>query len=59
MQVQPYLKALAGAVVTGLGALSVAYADNVVSTQEWIGVVTATVVAFAAVWAVPNTNAAP
>lgn len=49
-----YLKALTGAVVTGLGTLQVAYADNLVTTQEWIGVAIATLVAFAAVWAVPN-----
>lgn len=50
----PYLKAVAAAVVTGLGTLQVAYTDNVVTDQEWVGVVIATVVALGAVWAVPN-----
>lgn len=48
------LKAVTGAIVTGLGALQVAYSDNVLTTQEIIYVVTATVIAFGAVWAVPN-----
>lgn len=59
MQVQRYLKALAGAVTTGLGSLSVAYSDNLVTNQEWVTIAIATVVALGAVWAVPFTNAAP
>lgn len=49
-----YLKAITGAVVTGLGTLQVAYADNAVSNQEWVGIAIATLVAFGAVWGVPN-----
>jgi hypothetical protein len=49
-----YLKAFTGAIVTGLGTLQVAYGDGLVTTQEWIGVAIATLVAFGAVWAVPN-----
>lgn len=49
-----YLKAITGAVVTGLGTLQVAYVDNAVTNQEWIGISIATLVAFAAVWGVPN-----
>jgi protein-S-isoprenylcysteine O-methyltransferase Ste14 len=49
-----YLKAITSAVVTGLGTLQVAYSDNVVTQQEWIGCVIATLVALGAVWAVPN-----
>jgi hypothetical protein len=54
MKVLPYLKAVAAAVVTGLGSLQVAYLDNVVTREEWIGVAVATVVALGGVWAVPN-----
>lgn len=54
-----YLKAVAAAVVTGLGTLQVAYADNVITQQEWIGVAIATVVALGAVWAIPNRPADP
>jgi hypothetical protein len=57
--VLPYLKAVAAAVVTGLGSLQVAYADNVVTTREGIGVAIATLVALGAVWAVPNTPKSP
>lgn len=54
MNIQRYLKAITGAVVTGLGTLQIAYDDNVVTTQEWIGIAIATLVALGAVWAVPN-----
>lgn len=55
----PYLKAIAGAVTTGLGTLSVAYADNVITNQEWVIVAIATVGALGAVWAVPNAPKKP
>jgi hypothetical protein len=51
---QRYLKAITGAIVTGLGTLQVAYTDEVLTKQEGIGVVIATLVALGAVWAVPN-----
>lgn len=53
-----YLKAITGAVVTGLGTMQVAYADNVITQQEWVGIAIATLVALGAVWAVPNRPAA-
>lgn len=52
--VSQYMKAITAAVVTGLGTLQVAYSDNVVTTQEWVGIAIATVVALGGVWAVPN-----
>lgn len=51
---QTYLKAAYGSVTTGLAALAVAYADNVVTTQEWITVVIGAVGAFGVIWGVPN-----
>lgn len=59
MSLFPYLKAIAAAVVTGLGALQLAYIDNVVTNQEWVGIAIATVVALAAVFAIPNTPKPP
>jgi hypothetical protein len=52
--VMAYLKAIAGAIVTGLGTLQVAYADNVITHQEIVGIAIATLVAAGAIWAVPN-----
>ena len=49
-----YLKALAAAVIAGLGALQIAYVDNHVTTQEWINIAIVTVIALGGVWAVPN-----
>lgn len=49
-----YLKAITGAIVAGLGTLQVAYNDNTVTAQEWVGIGIATLVALGAVWAVPN-----
>lgn len=51
---QPYAKAITAAVVTGLGTLQVAYADQVISTGEWVNVAIATLVALGGVYAVPN-----
>lgn len=51
---QTVLKAIYGSVTTGLGALAVAFADNVVTTQEWITVVIAALGAFGVIWGVPN-----
>ena len=49
-----YLKALYGAAATGLGAVAVAYSDNVITNQEWVTVAIATVGALGVIWAVPN-----
>jgi len=49
-----YLKAITAAIVTGLGTLQIAYVDNTVTNQEWVGVAISTLVALGAVWAVPN-----
>jgi len=54
-----YLKAVAAAVITGLGALQIAYADNRITDQEWVGIGIATLVALGGVWAVPNKPADP
>jgi hypothetical protein len=54
--IQQYLKAVFGAITTGLGAYAVAVSDNVVTQQEWVTVAIATVSALAIVWAVPNTK---
>jgi hypothetical protein len=52
--VMPYLKALTAAVIAGLGTLQVAYADNVITNQEWVTIAVTTLVALGGVWAVPN-----
>jgi hypothetical protein len=51
---QKYLKALYGAVAAGLGTLSVAYSDNVVTGQEWVTIAIAVVGAAGVIWGVPN-----
>lgn len=48
------MKAIIGAIVTGLGALSVAVSDDHITAQEWITVAIATLVALGGVWAVSN-----
>lgn len=53
-RIAPYAKALIGAVVAGLGALSVALEDGSISSQEWISIVAAFLVALGAIFAVPN-----
>jgi hypothetical protein len=50
----PYYKALVGAVISGLGALSVAVTDESVTLSEWVGIATATIVALGGVYAIPN-----
>lgn len=49
-----YAKAIAGAVLAGLGVLYVALSDNAVTLQEWVAVVSAALTVFAGVWGVPN-----
>jgi len=53
-----YLKAFYGAAATGLGAVAVAYSDNVITNQEWVTVAIATLGSLGVVWAVPNKAAA-
>ena len=49
-----YMKAIAGAVITGLGVLYIALSDDRVTAQEAVGVASASLAAFATVWGVPN-----
>lgn len=49
-----YLKALVGALLAGLGGLYLGLSDDVVTVQEWVGIVTVTLSTFAGVWGVPN-----
>lgn len=51
---QKYLKAIYGAVASGLGALSVAYADGAITGQEWVTIAIATLGALGVIWGVPN-----
>ena len=51
---QTYLKAVYAALSLGLGSLAVAYADNVVTNQEWVTITLATLGGAAVVWGVPN-----
>lgn len=52
-----YAKALVAALTAGLGALGTAWADDVITNQEWIGVAVATLAALGVVFAVPNKQA--
>lgn len=54
MGIAKYAKAITAAVVTGLGAVSVAISDDAISSQEWVTIGIAFVVALGGVWAVPN-----
>jgi len=47
-------KAIAAGATAFGGAFATAYADQAVSTGEWVTIAIATVVAAGAVWAVPN-----
>ena len=49
-----YAKAIVGAVIAALTALSTALDDGVVTQQEWITVVLGLVTGLAVIWAVPN-----
>lgn len=49
-----YAKAAVGGLAAGSAALVTALADDVVSSAEWVTVVSAALVAAAAVWGVPN-----
>jgi len=49
-------KAIAAGATAFLGSWATAYADESVDSGEWVYVVVATIVAAAAVWAVPNAS---
>ena len=49
-----YAKAIVGATVAGLGSLYLALDNDVVSTQEWVGVASITIATFGGVWGIPN-----
>ena len=49
-----YAKAIVGAVIAALTALSTALDDGVVTQQEWITVVLGLLTGIAVIWAVPN-----
>lgn len=51
---QRYLKAIYGGLVAGLGALSVAYTDDILTKKEGIVIATSIITALGVVWAVPN-----
>jgi hypothetical protein len=52
--VKPYKKAYAAAVTAFLGALGTAMVDNVVTAQEWVGIVSTTVAATLFVFGLRN-----
>ena len=49
-----YAKAVVGALIAGLGALASALTDGGVTMAEWVTVASATLIAFAGVWSIPN-----
>ena len=54
LNLEPYLKAIAAAIVAALTAAQVAYLDSVFTTPEGIGIGLAFFGALGFVWAVPN-----
>ena len=50
----PYLKAITGAGLSGLGAAKLALSDDRITSAEWIVVATAAIAGLAMVWAIPN-----
>lgn len=54
MKFAPYAKAIVGALIAGLGAVGTALTDNTISTQEWVAIASATLVALGVVFGVPN-----
>lgn len=52
--VGPYLKAVVGALVAGLGVLATGLDDDVVSGQEYIYALIAFLTALTVIWATPN-----
>lgn len=53
-KVAPYAKAIIAALIAGLSALAAGLEDNSLTSQEWITIALAFVVALGAVFAVPN-----
>jgi len=51
-----YLKAIAGALIGGLGSAKLAMSDNVITGQEWIDIALVSVTAFCSVYGLPNVN---
>jgi len=49
-------KAIVAAVTAGYALFNVVTADGTVTSDEWVKVVIATVVAFTVTWAVPNST---
>jgi hypothetical protein len=49
-----YVKAISAGALAGLGAAGTALADGVVTGQEWIGIVSAAIVAGVAVYNIRN-----
>ena len=54
-----YLKAIYGGVAARLTALGTALTDGSITALEWVGIATAAVVAFGAVYGVTNTPKQP
>lgn len=52
--VAPYAKAVVGALVATLTALTLGLDDDALTAREWAEAVTAGLVALGAIWAVPN-----
>ena len=49
-----YMKAIAGAIIAGLGVLYIALSDDRVTAQEAVAVAVAALSSFATVWGIPN-----
>ncbi|QIG76019.1 hypothetical protein EVC23_020 [Rhizobium phage RHph_N3_8] len=49
-----YMKAIAGALIGGLGSAKVAMGDNIITGQEWLDIALVTVTAFCSVYGLPN-----
>lgn len=47
-------KAIVAAVTAFAGTLAVAFADEVITGEEWATIASATVIAAAGVWTIPN-----
>jgi Sec-independent protein secretion pathway component TatC len=53
-KIAPYYKAVAGALVSFLTAISTSLVDGTLTAQDWIGAVIALIVGFGAVFTIPN-----
>lgn len=54
MSIKPYMKAVVGCLVAGLGTLATAMSDDAVSGTEWVGIAAAALAALSLVYGVPN-----